>query len=510
MSNRYRARWNWAFSIVLIITATAFAGVASIAVAAYGQQLITDSTRNPGYLTYDYVDYGVKIDYPDTWEKEEFAFDDRHFTIHPGHLPGLPVQVFQPSEFDIRPDNKEIVVLGLYPPFLEGQDVPDTKFLVIAEKVGFGQNLEDRVQAYISDKQARINDAGAGSPQEIRYDVIEQKDGTLSGLHAITLVTETRWNWNADTGNYDSASRSMRIFTIHDDRMYILYYDVPLEKYDMYLGEVSAMASSFTITSTGLQKMLGAGTVLVGAAGVSGFLVLKARRNRNSLTGLFMANMRRLLPAALGIEILCISAAEIGGNSGLYMFGFNWQGVGYSYLLVYALAGFTTFAAILGRYRGGKSSIDALETNESGADRHNHSCDCCSILEEEAANISFFQGLKLTLVSFGRGLRRLAHFHKEQDKRQILKTSLILLVTAESGCIATAATIDFVLYQYSMIISIPLSLAAGTIAVAAPHAFRQAKKTLRKNKDDTIGQIPSDSSSSSLVKIKGIKESEHK
>jgi hypothetical protein len=53
---------------------------------------------------------------------------------------------------------------------------------------------------------------------------------------------------------------------------------------------------------------------------------------------------------ALGTEILCIAAAEVGENSGLYLFGFNLTGRPIVYAMGYALAGFTAFAAILGRY----------------------------------------------------------------------------------------------------------------------------------------------------------------
>jgi hypothetical protein len=53
--------------------------------------------------------------------------------------------------------------------------------------------------------------------------------------------------------------------------------------------------------------------------------------------------------AALGIEIRCIMAAEIGENIGLYTFGFNLIGIP-AYIIGYALAGFTTFMTILGRY----------------------------------------------------------------------------------------------------------------------------------------------------------------
>ena len=54
--------------------------------------------------------------------------------------------------------------------------------------------------------------------------------------------------------------------------------------------------------------------------------------------------------AALGIEILCIMTAEIGENIGLYTFGFNLIVITLAYIIRYALAGFTTFMTILGRY----------------------------------------------------------------------------------------------------------------------------------------------------------------
>jgi hypothetical protein len=64
----------------------------------------------------------------------------------------------------------------------------------------------------------------------------------------------------------------------------------------------------------------------------------------------FLLYAKSLCAAALGIEILCIAAAEIGKNTGLYLFGFNAGGIAIAYVMGYALAGFTTFVAILGRH----------------------------------------------------------------------------------------------------------------------------------------------------------------
>lgn len=481
--------------------------------AVNGQQADLDSTKSAGFVTYEYSDYGVKIDYPEDWLVEEFAFDDRHLKPHPGHLPGLPFQFFTPTELDMRPLNKEIYVLGLYPPFDEEQQVSDAKFLVIVEKVTLGQSLADHVKSYVSENIMGKNPIDSSdSPADISYQVVDQRNTMLSGNSAITLVTEKRWGWNSETNGYDYGQRTMRIFTLEDDRVYVLQYAASLEEYDRHLSSVENIASSFKITSTGLYKTIGVSGVAVGVAGASGFLILKARRKKGSLTSLFVTNVRRLLPAALGIEILCISAAEIGGNTGLYMFGYNAQGIGLSYALVYALAGFTTFAVILGRFRN-----NSVESSQKSSPNHTsqnqtstavNSCDCCSILED-SNNLSFISGLKHTLASFSRGLGRMVQFHKQRNKTQILKTSLVLLVTAESGCILTAATVDFVLYQYSLFISVPLSLAAGTFAVAAPHAFRIARRTLRNNDDGGKMKLtPSDDTSSKLIGIKSLKDQE--
>ena len=64
----------------------------------------------------------------------------------------------------------------------------------------------------------------------------------------------------------------------------------------------------------------------------------------------FFSYAKSLYAAALGIEILCIAAAEIGENTGLYLFGFNASGIAIAYAMGYVLAGFTTFVTILGRY----------------------------------------------------------------------------------------------------------------------------------------------------------------
>ena len=74
------------------------------------------------------------------------------------------------------------------------------------------------------------------------------------------------------------------------------------------------------------------------------------RPEKKSNIIMFFHHTRTLFAAALGIEILCISAAEIGENSAFYFFGYHLQGIILGYIMGYAAAGFTTFMTILGRY----------------------------------------------------------------------------------------------------------------------------------------------------------------
>jgi hypothetical protein len=173
----------------------------------------------------------------------------------------------------------------------------------------------------------------------------------------------------------------------------------------------------------------------------------------------FFRNTKSLYAAALGIEILCIAAAEIGENTGLYLFGFNLIGIAIAYAMGYALAGFTTFTTILGRYNYGSNyKIDS----------------CCSVLKQEAGS-GFIQNIKATFRNFTVGVTKMPQLHQQPNLKYILKTSLFILVTAESACILTAETVDLIFYQYSLVLSVPLALLAGAFTIVVPEAYRELK-----------------------------------
>jgi hypothetical protein len=173
----------------------------------------------------------------------------------------------------------------------------------------------------------------------------------------------------------------------------------------------------------------------------------------------FFKHAKALYAAALGIEILCIAAAEIGENTGLYLFGFNLVGIPIAYAMGYALAGFTTFVTILGRYNYG--SNDKIDS-------------CCSVLEQGAGS-GFIPNLKTTFRTFAIGIAKLPQLHRQPNLKYILNTSAYILVTAESACILTAETVDLIFYQYSIFLAVPLALLAGAFAVVVPEAYRKLK-----------------------------------
>jgi hypothetical protein len=192
--------------------------------------------------------------------------------------------------------------------------------------------------------------------------------------------------------------------------------------------------------------------------------------------GEFFKHIKYLYAAALGIEILCITAAEIGENTALYLFGFNWIGIPIAYLMGYALAGFVTFVTIFGRYNYNQSKRILITDS------------CCSVLGQ-CADKGFLTNLRITFLNFGVGMKKIFLIHNQPNLKYILKTSIFILVTAESACILTTETIDLVFYNYSLFLSVPLALMAGAFTVVAPEAFRRSKlRTLFNDRNRINGK----------------------
>jgi hypothetical protein len=134
-----------------------------------------------------------------------------------------------------------------------------------------------------------------------------------------------------------------------------------------------------------------------------------------------------------------------------------------AYVLAYAVAGFTTFTSILGR------SAHAHDEEEIIC-----GCTDMAVAEEQHGhdNMSFKAGIKQTFVNFAIGLQLIPKLHRRANARRFIRASLIVLISAESGCIIAGATVDIALYQYSAFLSIPVALLAGTLTVSSMAAYR--------------------------------------
>jgi len=184
------------------------------------------------------------------------------------------------------------------------------------------------------------------------------------------------------------------------------------------------------------------------------------KHNKTSSVQIFLRHTKTFFAAALGIEILCISAAELGENSVFYLSGYHFQGIVLGYIVGYSLASFTTFMTILGRSNYNNGRIDS----------------CCSVLEQQS-NKGFLPNLLITFKNFGIGVSKLFSLHRESNIKQILKTTLVILVTAETACILTAETVDLIFYKHSMFLSIPLALLAGTFVIVALVAYKKMRSS---------------------------------
>lgn len=106
-----------------------------------------------------------------------------------------------------------------------------------------------------------------------------------------------------------------------------------------------------------------------------------------------------MFAAAVGLEVLCISFAELGENAGFYFFGFSPAGIAIAYAMGYALAGAATFLTILGRHGTGGT------------------CGCCSVLEHGNRK-GFLPNFAGTLHDFASGAKKLVSLRRRPELGQ--------------------------------------------------------------------------------------------
>jgi hypothetical protein len=110
----------------------------------------------------------------------------------------------------------------------------------------------------------------------------------------------------------------------------------------------------------------------------------------------------------------------------LNFIGYHGFGIMLSYIIGYPLASLTTFTTILGRIRPGHR-IDS----------------CCSVLELQSNN-GFASNFILTFRNFASDISSLFYLFNYSDFKGIIKTSIFILITAQSACILTAETGDLI------------------------------------------------------------------
>jgi hypothetical protein len=94
---------------------------------------------------------------------------------------------------------------------------------------------------------------------------------------------------------------------------------------------------------------------------------------------------------------------------------------------------------------------------------------------ESASRKGFYPNFAGTLRDFAAGAKKLTRLHREPQLKSIMRASVMILVAAESACILVAETVGVVLYQYSILVALPLALLAGAFTIVAPLAYKKAR-----------------------------------
>lgn len=178
----------------------------------------------------------------------------------------------------------------------------------------------------------------------------------------------------------------------------------------------------------------------------------------------FWNQVKSTYPSAIGIIVLCILSSQIGQGISFVLFGYNdLFGIAISYALGYGLASLSTFCTIIGRYN---------PNHEIGG--------CCSALEQ-GSNIGFVSNLKNTFRDCWIGIKKIPHLKELPNAKNVIKTSIYILITAESACILTAETVNLAFFRHAMWLSMPLGLlaAAFVVTVIETYKIRRIQKKIK-------------------------------
>ncbi|HJW19628.1 MAG TPA: hypothetical protein VJ571_03635 [Candidatus Nitrosotalea sp.] len=177
----------------------------------------------------------------------------------------------------------------------------------------------------------------------------------------------------------------------------------------------------------------------------------------------FWNQVKNSYPSAVGIIVLCVLSSQLGQGISFVLFGYHdLFGIVMSYTLGYVLASFSTFCTIIGRYNP-KHGIGG----------------CCSALEQ-GENVGFVKNIKNTFRDCLIGIKKILHLKELPNATNVIKTSIYILITAESACILTAETVNLAFFRHAMWLSMPLGLlaAAFVVTVIEIYKIRHAKKKI--------------------------------
>jgi hypothetical protein len=90
----------------------------------------------------------------------------------------------------------------------------------------------------------------------------------------------------------------------------------------------------------------------------------------------------------------------------------------------------------------------------------------------------------IDLRKFTVGLGGLSSVYKQRNLRCIIRTSLIIVITAESICFLSAEMVDLIFYKISILLSIPLALLAGAFTVVPSEAYRKMKSLANERSNE--------------------------
>ena len=91
---------------------------------------------------------------------------------------------------------------------------------------------------------------------------------------------------------------------------------------------------------------------------------------------------------------------------------------------------------------------------------------------DKNAHKGFVVNLQSTFKNFVKGCKKITKLYKQKNIKPILKSSLYILVTAESACILTAETVGIMFYHHSIFLSVHLVIYACAFTVVSPKPTR--------------------------------------